>query len=101
LWFALPLTYDFTSDFHPVVWYSDYGIRLNLWLSYAASIGATTNIASIGDRGENSDGFGYTGVIFGGGDITKESNTFQLPLSMEHNYVKVVYRTFKKLNSEL
>ena len=90
---GLPLTYDFTSNFHPVVWYSDYAIRLNLWLSYAASIGATTSIADIGHRGGNADGFGYTGVIFGGGDMTKGSNTFQLPLSMDHNHVKVVYRT--------
>jgi len=95
LWFALDLTYNFTSDFQPKIWYSDYAIRLNLWLSYAASIGATTNVANIGSRSSQNDGYGYTGVIFGAqnGDITKAFNTFQLPLSMRHNYVKVVYRT--------
>jgi hypothetical protein len=103
------LTYDFYTSLFPACRYCpndaqfpfpqyafDMPLRLKLWLDYAASIGATTNINAIGSRVGNYDDFGFTGVYANGQATPPNDLFFRLRLSREYTRVTVIYKAFKQ-----
>jgi len=102
-------TYDFYSSLFPACRHCpndaqfpfpqyafDMPLRLKLWLDYAASIGATTNINAIGSRVGNYDDFGFTGVYANGQATPPNALFFRLRLSREYTRVTVIYKAFKQ-----
>ena len=90
------LVYDFTSDFNPDpwVWTASYYERVAIWLNYAASIGATTNLNFIGLREGNPDGFGYSGLYTTNWTPDgQEKEFFEVPLPSQYTFMKIMYRT--------
>ena len=103
------LTYDFYTSLFPACRHCpndaqfpfpqyafDMPLRLKLWLDYAASIGATTNINAIGSRVGNYDDFGFTGVYANGQATPPNDLFFRLRLSREYTRVTVIYKAFKQ-----
>ena len=89
------LVYDFTSDFNPDpwVWTASYYERVAIWLNYAASIGATTNLNFIGTREGNPDGFGYSALYTTNWTPNgREKEFFELPLPSQYTHMKIIYR---------
>jgi len=103
------LTYDFYSPLYPACRHCpndanfpfpqyafDMTNRIKLWLDYAASIGATTNINTIGSRSGNPDNFGFTGVYANNVATPPNDLFFRLKLSSEYKTVTVIYRSFNE-----